>query len=1688
MDGTETLLLGEEIGEIFRVCSRLSLPVVNELKQKERTLLKAGNSKANTVTKWQQTISQHIGSDSSEHKLFFFGQDIAFAAFLADRFVTVGGIIQAFRQAAESHSRAAQLHQSLAKGSPLAQSHGTRYPIVQGPMARVSDTPAFALEVARRGALPFMAAAWMRRQKLDALLKETRTLLKDRSWGVGLLGFLPPDVYQEQFETVITHRPAFALIAGGQPPQAKALQQEGITTYLHVPSPGLLRMFLDNGLRHFVFEGRESGGHVGPLCGFALWEVMIEELLRFLENSRQPEEYHVLFAGGIHDALSASMAALMAAPLAERGVRVGFQLGSAYLFTQEAVDTGAIVHSYQHELLQCDHTILLETGIGHANRCIETPFTGSFIEEKRRLSAEGKSANEIQNKLESLSRGRLRIASKGIMRNSENVQNPGTLQSISISKEEQRQKGMYLIGQLAALKDRPLTINELHHDIAVEGSKRIEALLKKLPPYPITKEEVRPLDVAIIGMACLLPKAPTVQQYWENILNKVNAVSEIPKERWDWRLYYDPNRDTKDKINSKWGAFLDDIHFDPTRYGLPPSTLSAIEPLQLLTLEVVCWALEDSGYAQRPFPRERTSVILGISGSGELGQQYSFRTSLPTFFGDGSHEIVSHLDQILPNWTEDSFPGILMNVAAGRVANRFNLGGVNCTVDGACASSLTAIYMAARELEANTSDMVIVGGADCMQNPFTYMCFSKTQALSPVMILKRLADAERDGDHIYGLIKGIGASSDGRDKSLTAPGQKGQVRALERAYAKANVSPATVELIEAHATGTTVGDRVEVEALNQVFKNSGAKQHVCAIGSIKSMIGHTKSAAGLASLMKATLALHHKVLPPTNGVDTPNPILILPDTPFYVNKGARPWIHHKKDHPRTAGVSAFGFGGTNFHVVLEEYRNDYLEHLKQVSFQQWPGELLIWSGNSRKELLQKISTVQDAFAKGAKPSLASLAYAYTRLNAEKLSETKENQLCLAVVVNSLEDFTLKLNQAKEALISSKTEIWDPRGVYFTKQPLAPEGKVAFLFPGQGSQYMDMFADLAIQFPEIRECFERSDQILDDKLSKPLSHFIFPTPAFSKEERHSKESALADTQIAQPAMGTADLAMFHLLLSFGIKPESVAGHSYGEYVALCAAGVLSEDDLIALSEARARFMIEGAGSDPGSMAAIKADANTVAENIKDIEGVWIANVNAPQQIVISGNRLAVEKAVNKFKGRSIQARSIPVSCAFHSPFMSKASERLKDFLSRIKLHRPRLKVYSNTTAGPYPTNHAEVVPKLVSHLTSGVEFVREIEAMYEEGVRIFVEVGPGRVLSNLVNQILNDRPQISNQAGRSGLVQLQHLLGQLAVHGVAIKLDRLYEGRSLKDADLKVLLKVSKDKNPSPTTWLVNGARAKPYAAVNGSGPEKIQIDQQNTARTNTIEQPLVINSQEQTPTPEPGQRTRVDNTPPTAQPCGSKATRNKSLPHSGDGTSHVMLQYQQLMQRFLETQKSVMLNYLQGTNDHAEADTFEANQALQKLQTPTVSPTQQISAQKNSSEQAQIETHLNAEPPAQGAAAAPTAGEVSMDREGLTLQLLAIVSELTGYPQEMLDLDLDLEAELGIDSIKRVEILGYFLQFVFGTEQGEFPAETENLTQIKTLRQIIDHVALNKGSPGKSEPEQFQPASPDHTLEHSSGT
>jgi acyl transferase domain-containing protein/NAD(P)H-dependent flavin oxidoreductase YrpB (nitropropane dioxygenase family)/NAD(P)-dependent dehydrogenase (short-subunit alcohol dehydrogenase family) len=1628
-DGSETIILGEALGEPYRFCSRLGVPALRELEELEKELSRAGANAGEALPKWRRAIAARVGWQTPEHQVFLFGQDIGFAAPLAHKFETVGGIVEGVRQAIKDNCQAAATETPLAAESPLARSHGTRYPIVQGPMARVSDNPAFVEMVAQGGALPFVAAAWMRAAELEMVLENTGARLQDRSWGVGLLGFLPREVYLEQIQVILRHRPRFALVAGGQAHQVKQLEQEGIATYVHVPSPGLLRMFLNEGLTRFVFEGRESGGHVGPFCSFVLFEAMLQVLLESPAVSRGPENYHILFAGGIHDALSASMIAVMAGQLAARGIKVGLQLGTAYLFTEEAVASGAIVRTYQQEVLGCDATTLLVSSPGHAERVIETPFVQVFNQEKWLRSESGATPEEVRHALDHIKLGRLRIATKGIARNPDRQTDPQAPEFINLNEDEQRQQGIYLVGQVAAMRGQVVTIDALHHDLANRGSARLnEAWQTCRQAYPVG-DATQPSDIAIVGLACLLPMAANPQAFWENILNKVNAIREVPPERWDWRLYYDQDQNARDKICARWGGFLDDIPFDPTAYGMPPNSLASIEPLQLLTLEVTKGALEDAGYGKRPFNRERTAVVFGISGSGELAQLYSLRTALPTFFGEKSRDILTHFDGVLPEWTEDSFPGILMNVTAGRIANRFNLGGANCTVDAACASSLAAVYWAVRELETGACDMAVVGGADCMQNPFTYTCFSKTQALSPrgschaldesadgivlgegiaVMILKRLADAERAGDRIYAVIKGVGASSDGRDKSLTAPNREGQVRALTRAYGKAQVSPATVGLIEAHATGTTVGDRIEIESLSQVFAAAGAVSQGCAIGSIKSMIGHTKSTAGLASLIKASLALHHKVLPPTLGVENPNPVLRLPESPFYVNTQARPWLSPQEDQPRRAGVSALGFGGTNFHVVLEEYTGDYLDHRDRASFEYWPSELFFWEAGSRPELLAAISALDASLQNEIPPSLGDLAFTLFK-DQQKGHHQGETATRLAVIASCPKDLHRKLAKAREALAAPHPTCFDPTGIYFSEGSLAAAGKMAFLFPGQGSQQVNMLADLAIQFPEIRAWFEHGDRLLAGKFPRPMSNYVFPPSAFSAEETTSQEQALADTRLAQPAMGTADLALFNLLQSLGIRPDMAAGHSYGEYVALCAAGVLAPDDLITLSEARARFIAEGAGAHPGAMAAINADVDTVAANIKNVEGVWVANLNAPQQTVISGTQAGIEAAGEVFRRLGLQARKLPVSCAFHSPLVSPAGEALDHYLSGLRLASPQVKVFSNTTTGPYPAEPAAVARQLVEHLVSPVQFVQEIEAMYEEGARIFVEVGPGQVLTGLVKRILGDRPHLAvatNRKGRSGLESLLHAAGQLLVHGVPVRMEKIFQGRAVG----RIVAKTGdQDRKPTSAIWLVNGGGARPC---------RESADSRNLGGITPF--PLADAKATGPPVSPPGTRTTADDL-------------------SGDHPDQVMLQYQRLMGRFLDTQKAVMLQYLGNAGQVA---------------VPAEATKQPVAADSNP----KLPDLAPVPAEADVAAPLPSAGHPISDQDELAAILLKIVSDKTGYPPEMLGLDLDLEADLGIDSIKRTEIIGHFLQTVFPVEDGGPPEELTELSGINTLGGVIERL------------------------------
>ena len=1845
-DGTETEVIscGSEKVRLY------SKPGSDSLKALQDQLKASSKKDAELQEEFRKIVRGELKSANSGSSqlpnLLSMGQDIAFASNFARRFMSVGSFIHAIRAAGVENVELAITQNALAENAALAASQSTLYPILQGAMTRVSDVPDFAYNVANEGGLPFLALALMRKEELQPLLEQTAAQLGDKSWGVGMLGFVPNELRQEQLELVLQTKPPFALIAGGRPDQAKELEANGTKTYLHVPSPVLLASFIELGARKFIFEGKECGGHVGPRSSFVLWESMIDVLLNSIPPKSNPADFHVVFAGGIHDSVSASMVAVMAAPLVERGVRIGVLMGTAYLFTKEAVSSGAIVQRFQEEAIRCQETVLLETGPGHAIRCINSPYKDVFDSTKRKLQDSGCGKNELRQELEMMNLGRLRIASKGLARGESGSQSGSKL--VNIPSDKQWNDGMYMIGQVAAMHEKTTTIKDLHAAVSKAACKHLESLdhsskekvdRKRNNVTPVKKVEE---PIAIIGMSCLFPKANNLNSYWENILNKVDAIEEIPKEQFDWSKYYSADPLERDKISSRWGGFLRDIPFDPSIYGIPPSSLASVDPMQLIILEVTRAALADAGYQARQFNKERTSIVLANAGHGPITSFYSLRSMLDWTLSDMEPEYRKEVEKRLPEWTEDSFPGYLGNVVAGRVANRFDLGGINFCVDAACASSLAALYIGIRELRAGSSDVVLLAATDTHNQPGDYLSFSKTHALSPrgrcrtfdatadgivisegmaVLVLKRLSDAERDGDRIYSVIKGIGGSSDGRDLSLTAPRPAGQMLALRRAYEDADLSPSSVELVEAHGTGTVAGDKAEVEALRRIFEASGADKRVCAVGSVKTMIGHTKCAAGLASVIKVAKSLYHKVLPPTIGVETPNPACNFDDSPFYINSESRPWIHDKDlDYPRRAGVSAFGFGGTNFHTVLEEYTPQSSSR-QDSAFTNFPTELFIFRAGSRQQLERTLDTLKVAAEKvrvlesqAASPvpsnepsSLFDLAYRHHLAQSAMPPLANNDLVNVALIASSIEDLLKKIEQVKQvSQDAEKKSLRDPRGVLFHQGPKDEKQQVAFLFPGQGSQQLDMLRDLSLAFGEFRTTFENANDVLFERFEKPLSKFVYPEPSFNEDIRKAQSLQLTDTHVAQPAVAAADIASLYLLKSFGLQPDMVAGHSFGEYVALAAAGVMSENDLFVVAERRGAILKEANTARSGSMMAVSAQSDQVRALIAPIKDVSLANINSPKQCIISGELGALEQAAVIFSENKIKAKPIAVSAAFHSPLMHSALRELSQALLQVTLKKANITVFSNTLATPYPTASAKIASLLCEHLVKPVEFQAEIENMYEAGARIFIECGPGSVLSGLVDDILEGKEHLTlslERNGKHGVTQLQNLLAQAFVAGLDVDFGRLYKHRV---EGLLPKLEAGAVPNKPKLLYLVNGGQVKRIDGKNviaanrpteysmklmaqgsvpataSSAPAASAGPARNTASLNNnfampnvgaqTAAPVSRTDLPRTTLPNAGaqQATASGHSPasqpattgnppvpaPTAYPLNAlnMAQPGTSIlglnfpaqPISAAGTGsareQVLLEFQRTMlemtSSFLKAQEEVMLAYLQG-NRNAMRGAMQmpaanplltplanpyldqlanplanfvtpqaANPAINNLQAAALSPSvadlstvasasasallhsmqdtvssvsehiASVQSEKNIAEHIQPFSGKSDSVPTNGNGNGDmhysnngkngSSSSAALDPEFLTKRLIEIVSERTGYPADMLDPTLDLEADLGIDSIKRVEILNSFRKLLPEDVQTQLESGIEKLAGTKTLEGIISWINNDLVSPSSS--------------------
>ncbi|MDP6743132.1 MAG: beta-ketoacyl synthase N-terminal-like domain-containing protein [SAR324 cluster bacterium] len=1290
--------------------------------------------------------------------------------------------------------------------------------------------------------------------------------------------------------------------------------------------------------------------------------------------------------------------------------------------------------------------------------------------------------------------------------------------------------------------------------------------------------------IAIVGMSALFPDAPNLHQYWDNIVNKIDSIVDVPESRWNIEDYYDLDAETADKTYCKRGGFLPDIDFNPLEFGIPPNILEVTDVTQLLGLMVAKSAMEDAGYGEtNEKVLDATGVILGVTAGMKLLGSMVSRLQYPVWekvlrrsglSGSDTEKIIEKMKKAYVRWEENSFPGLLGNVIAGRIANRLNLGGTNCTVDAACASSLSAMKMAISDLLEYRSDMMITGGVDADNSPLMYMCFSKTPAFTKgdnprpfdensggimigegmgMVVLKRLEDAERDGDSIYAVIKGIGTSSDGKFKSIYAPRSGGQANALRKAYADADIDRLSIGLLEAHGTGTAAGDVAEFDGLKEVFtENTPAKsgypdfQHI-ALGSIKSQIGHTKAAAGIAGLIKTTLALHHKILPPTINIERPSEKLGIEKTPFYLNTEARPWITDGEQ--RRAGVSAFGFGGTNFHFVLEEFQET---HSGAFRMHKTPATVFL-SAATPKEL--------DKVCSGLLAELETVGA--DERHRKLLESSRENSIPkkharLGFVTDSLANTVEMLGQAVSTLESKndKTE-WNVKGISYRQQALETKGKVVALFSGQGSQYMNMGKELFLNFPSMTGPYSALDKLFTEKStssSKPLSDLVFPIAVFNDEEQEAQLAQLQRTEIAQPAIGGISAGLFRIMRDAGLQTDFSAGHSFGELTALWAAGVIAEEDYYKLAYARGQAMAapDDLNFDAGSMLAVMGKVEKLEADFAEFPDVVMANLNSKKQVVLAGPTDSILKAHDALKEKKYTVVKLPVSAAFHTPLVGHAQKPFAKAIREVKFNKPQIPVYSNATSKAYPSAAKTIQKQLESHILNSVRFREEIENIHQDGGRIFIEFGPKNVLTKLVDNILADKEYtavaLNENPKKDSDLLLREALVKLCVVGLPLQKFDPYAMPAPLPPAKKSAMSVSLNgaNYVSDTTKKdFEKALSDGFQVSNGtpsvSGPGSIPTTGKTLPPPVISAAPTVTNSL-QTEKPAPQIETETDKQRPAnistmskQQPPSQQTfapAQMETLERSLSGfyqhqneTLQVHRQYldqqseysrtvYQLMQQQIElasqgtqipaavdqqmqmfhahqgetlrvheqylhqqseqTQSALSITHQQLGNSGSAPETVQTSAPVVQISAPVAAPTPAVV--KPVSAPTPVQTDQVPVVPASTVSTpdpvvqAPTVSQgttSTVSAERITQVTLAVVSEKTGYPQEMLELGMDMESDLGIDSIKRVEILGSVQDQV--PQLPEVPGD--ELAEMRTLGEIVEHLQSKLGTPSSSAPQ-----------------
>jgi polyketide-type polyunsaturated fatty acid synthase PfaA len=1111
-------------------------------------------------------------------------------------------------------------------------------------------------------------------------------------------------------------------------------------------------------------------------------------------------------------------------------------------------------------------------------------------------------------------------------------------------------------------------------------------------------------------------------------------------------------------------------------FGIPPAALKTTDSAQLLALVAAKMTLDD---AERDsggkFDRTRTSVILGVASATELTAHMAGRLQRPAWVNalrqsglpeNEVQDIARRIENHYAEWKESTFPGLLGNVVAGRIANRLDLGGSNYVTDAACASSLSALQIALHELRAGDSDMVLTGGIDALNDILMFMCFSKTPALSPtgdcrpfsnaadgtmlgegigMIALRRLEEAERDGNTIHAVIRGLGGGSDGKGTAIYTPLPSGQARALRRAYEQAGYGPDAVDLVEAHGTGTKAGDKAEIEGLHQVFGEQATEDGPwCAIGSVKSQIGHTKAAAGSASLLKAIEALRRKVLPPTIKIEEPADA-IRDSACFYVNTEARPWIS-AEDRPRRAAVSSFGFGGSNFHVTLEEYTGPAAAKPPRV----FPAELFLYSAAGASALASDLSAAANTpLTEGAFAATSEVTLKRFAANAPVRA---------AITATSPEDLSAKAARLAAQITDGSAGVAPvPQGCGLSLHPASP-GKIAFLFSGQGAQYTGMGADLAMAFPAARAVW---DAAASHPVTGPLKlhRLAFPAAAFDQVEFGNQTKRLTAMEHAQPAIAAVALSHLALIEALGLEADMAGGHSFGEIMALHHGGAFDTETALTIAAARGRAMADAAASNEGAMLAVQCTADAVRALVEQIGGgLVIANDNGPSQVVLSGPVSAIQKAEDLIAQRGVKARRLPVATAFHSSVVSPAVDPFRAILSGLKIKKPRLPVYANATAAPYKAKAADMANEIANQIATPVRFREEVEAMYAAGARLFIEIGPGNVVSGLVADTLGSRDYLALSLDNkrvNGVAQFLAALGTLSVAGIALNFDAL-----LAETPPPV-------PKPAPSrhaVMLTGANHDRPYPPKDGAAgrappnPPRTQAASPSPPQPSPASQPVAAASPERISTPMP-------DLPRTNDPSPAQSNEQTAYTAPSGAIERIWHEVSQRHQDYLQVTAAAHTAYLNaaasllGGATLPPAQTSSPPPALlppppRPSSTPAPAPAMQAAPAPfpTSREEINIAPAPPAAKPYTNGHAAPHAAAPATSPAGLDPIALvrSIISEKTGYPEDMLEIDMDLEGELGVDSIKQVEILSTLRDRV-----PELPEiDPEKLVELRTIAAI----------------------------------